>query len=657
MQKNTTHLFLALFVLFFLWIQQTEAQDVYFIRLPHSTSGKVTQNTRLLATEDTLQLPFFDNFNFHESDKQPLLSLWKTKSGVYVNNHYPVNQPEFNVATFDGLNAKGQAYNWVEALINNNLSKSGVGDVLISKPIDLSRFKDTSKIGLSFIYQLGAVDSGLFPLIGRGYLLKLYFLDKKGKYNLIFPTEKEDSLFQTYSTTTPFFDKFISITDSNYLYKGFRFKFEITGSTTSNLDMWSIDDVYLDSNRTNANVPDIGFSATPSSFLKTYHAIPFRHFKNSGLSFLKDSTYSIINNIALNDTLFIDPDTVSIEEVISGSFIQKNRSENNDFPNAGIIYPKTQFKLPFVLDKNNLMSQLNGLNQNSAVIKNTFKFKRNTFQFGTENDSISRITYLDQYYAYDDGTAEIAGGAGGENQYAQIATKYDLLEDDTLTTIYIHFPKYTYNHTGESVTIKVWKFLNNVDGAKKDSLLYTNFYNITYVDSLMYGFHAYRLDKDILLSKGSFYIGFEYTSPKRLYIGIDVSNNSMNKCYTNLNYNGWSQSFTQYFDIKGSLMIRPKFGTKKDLIQAIEERSSKNPSSSSAKISLFPNPSTNKITIESELPIQQIAIYSIQGLLIEEVKVKNTTSFEYHSNNLTDGIYLVKINTNKGSESVKFIKE
>lgn len=657
MSKLTKQLFLAFFVFFFLLENQSKAQDAYFIRLPNSTSGKTLKNTRQLATGDTLQLPFFDNFNFRENDNQPLLSLWQANSGVYVNNHYPVNQPEFNVATFDGLNAKGQAYNWVEALINNNLSKSGVGDVLISKPIDLSRYTDSSKIGLSFIYQLGAVDSGLFPLVGRGYLLKLYFLDKKGKYNLIFPTSIEDSILLTYKTTTPFIDKFIAIKDTNYLYKGFRFKFEITGSTTSNLDMWSIDDVYLDSNRVDANIPDIGFSSTPSPILKKYNAIPFRHFKNTGSTFLNDSTYSIINNIALNDTLFIDPDTVRIEEMISNTLIQEKRSENNDFPNAGIINPKTQFKLPFVLDKNNLQTKLNSLNQTSAVLKNTFKFKRNAFQFGTENDSISKTTYLDQYYAYDDGTAEIAGGAGGENQYAQIACKYDLLEDDTLTTIYIHFPKYTYNHTGENITIKVWKFLNNVSGAKADSLLFTNFYSITYVDTLMYGFHAYRLDKDILLSKGTFYIGLEYTSPKRLYIGIDVSNNSMSNCYTNLNYNGWSQSFTQYYDIKGSLMIRPKFGTKKDLIQAIHEPITRNKNSFENSFILYPNPTQGNITIESIEPIQQLSIYSIQGTLVESIETKAIKEYTYNTSNLEDGIYIVKINSISGTVSKKFMKE
>lgn len=75
------------------------------------------------------------------------------------------------------------------------------------------------------------------------------------------------------------------------------------------------------------------------------------------------------------------------------------------------------------------------------------------------------------------------------------------------------------------------------------------------------------------------------------------------------------------------------------------------------KLLLYPNPATQKATIEYDEPIQNILITSIDGRTIFS-KTLDTNSYEINLSNYKSGMYIVTIQTNNGNiYTSKLIKE
>jgi hypothetical protein len=69
----------------------------------------------------------------------------------------------------------------------------------------------------------------------------------------------------------------------------------------------------------------------------------------------------------------------------------------------------------------------------------------------------------------------------------------------------------------------------------------------------------------------------------------------------------------------------------------------------STLLELYPNPTTGKLTIDlKSIMINSIEITDLNGRVIESVNV-NTTAYNADLSALQNGVYLVKINTSKGS--------
>ena len=68
-------------------------------------------------------------------------------------------------------------------------------------------------------------------------------------------------------------------------------------------------------------------------------------------------------------------------------------------------------------------------------------------------------------------------------------------------------------------------------------------------------------------------------------------------------------------------------------------------------ISVYPNPAKSKIYIQTELNVINLTLYDAEGKLIIAQKSTNTINVEQ----LNKGLYLLKIETDKGSSSKKII--
>ncbi|TAF73827.1 MAG: T9SS C-terminal target domain-containing protein [Bacteroidetes bacterium] len=69
---------------------------------------------------------------------------------------------------------------------------------------------------------------------------------------------------------------------------------------------------------------------------------------------------------------------------------------------------------------------------------------------------------------------------------------------------------------------------------------------------------------------------------------------------------------------------------------------------------LFPNPANEELTIVSQENITYIEIYDTKGTLVQSKAVDNMPIFTQNVQNLTDGLYVVKINTSNGTEAKRF---
>ena len=77
------------------------------------------------------------------------------------------------------------------------------------------------------------------------------------------------------------------------------------------------------------------------------------------------------------------------------------------------------------------------------------------------------------------------------------------------------------------------------------------------------------------------------------------------------------------------------------------------------KISVFPNPANKTITISNSenINISEITIVDLNGRIIKTQKFSNISNIEISLTDLTSGIYLMNINTDKGIVTKKIVKE
>ncbi len=74
------------------------------------------------------------------------------------------------------------------------------------------------------------------------------------------------------------------------------------------------------------------------------------------------------------------------------------------------------------------------------------------------------------------------------------------------------------------------------------------------------------------------------------------------------------------------------------------------------EITVFPNPSSNKITIQGLISNTKISLYSLDGKLVKCLETKNESETTINISNLKRGVYIIAINNNSDSISRKIIK-
>jgi len=599
-RKFTCYLALTGYLLF---INMPAGSQEFLIPAPIAESGSQRHDSRLkTGILDTLDLPFFDDFSRNQGLPDP--GIWSDVY-VFINNSYPSDPVSLGVATFDAINNSGY--------LNGDSDIPFESDFLTSMPLNLD-YPAQNDTWLSFFYQPQGFGDEPEP---EDSLTVEFYSPVSSVWRSVWSAEGR--------SLAPFTQVWIQVDDTSYFHAGFRFRFKNYASLPksqsfpgydSNTDHWNIDYVYLDKGRsqTDTSIQDVSMITSLSSILKSYESVPWRHFPNAYLTEIQPSLkISYRNNdiITRNVTRFFE-----IRDLLSGSTpyslsggavnVEAGEKHEYEFP----------FNYPF--DENDDDSAIFSIRSFLVTDEDDYKW----------NDTITRYQVFNNYYAYDDGTAEAGYGISGEGAAgASLAYRFETFKEDTLRSVRMYFNRSLDNVSQVYFYLAVWENDPNTD--HPGNLIYSMpGYRPEYHNELN-KFHTYNFDT-LLVVSDIFYIGWIQTSNVLLNVGFDRNTNNRDNIFYSLGQDWFNTSFN------GSLMIRPVLGKKSAGSVYVNNLAFD-------ELRVFPNPASDFIRLElpsytGDFPFA-ISIFNLQGKLVYNITVKDE-NIPVHQ--LLPGMYLLR---------------
>lgn len=571
-----------------------------------------------LLRPTNLTLPFFEDFT--DYSPFPNADKWEQQY-VFVNNTMCINPVSRGVATFDALNEKGDLYPQ-----NTWPTDQFYADTLTSKPIDLSTHTVGDSIYLSFFYQ--SKGNGFAPKPTDSLILHL--LKSNGTWQHTWAINGNNG-------SDSFIQIMIPVTDTGYFNNQFRMRWINYATKSYSNSNWHLDYIKMDVGRTKNDtiLKDIAFSAEPYSILNDFYAMPFSHFKTNANSFLhtelvapmrNNGTNSINANVGYKAT--VDGSGVALGSATGTASMIALGVGNANFTmyNAGNYTPP--------------------VGNNRVVYNNEFYSNSQYAAESKVNDTILHQQIFDNYFAYDDGSAEKAyflklfGTAPG-----QTAIEYALYHADTLRGVAIRFAREVPQNTGKEFAIAVYKSI--AFGGGNDELIYQeDALYPAYVDSVD-KFTFYPFSQPQLLQAGTFFISIIQAAggtSDSLHIALDVNRVGANHRYFKVE-DTWESS-----ELDGALMVRPIVGAEVALSVDKVAKTSIIPS-----WNITPNPVVNELTVGFDEHLFIGGSYQIVDLtgkiLSTGMLVNKQQKIDVHG--MPTGLYLLRIITPDGMFQIK----
>lgn len=566
-----------------------------------------------IAAADTLSLPLFDDFSYYTGNPDP--NKWENKGGVYVNREYGLNPPSINMATFDGLNAAGMAY--VPYVYNR---VQGFADTLTSKPLALGHYTEPDSLYLSFYWQPAGV--GEAPTLADGNFIILQFKQPVTGYWINIWKQTPDTnyaLDQFYQHTLPL--------DSEYLYDGFQFRFMSYGSLHGSYDVWNLDYVYLDSNRTKGDTlyPDMALVSYPGSFLKRFKAMPYKQFFANWQNEIVDTLQVTAFN---HDSKTANPILMNNKP---GQAYFRDEYSNTQLDTFSVY--------AFAFGQKYTTINLNPPFSTMASMDMPLNVRYSITDTASEpliyqsNNNLYDSTVIKNYYSYDDNSYEGTYGLSGPG--AALAQRFDLNNPDTLTGMLVALVNFNRNYTGSPLIMTVWSdisFINNTEtilAAQDISIYYTSYEHLVY----------YEFDTPVPVSD-HFYIGYENDQSNDIHVGIDFNNARYDKVLIKLN-GAWLDSTANPYELYGVPLIHPiiggrdyvTWGTKKPL--------------ENFDCQVFPNPTSGQFVVLGAA--ENAYLQDLSGTTLQNFSFDTSEKHIINLNgNLQAGLYLLRIEGKNG---------
>ena len=528
------------------------------------TLGSITDSVQI-AADSTIYVEV-DTLTMIKDDN----SLW-VDNYAFINNDFPVNPITVGVATLDGLDNQGMPYDFTNSVAQ------GVADYFTSKPINLS-YQPLDSIYLSFFYEPQGY--GNYPDQDDSLVVEL-FSPVDREWHHAWATEGFDSVV--------FQQVLLPITDSIFLHNGFQFRFKNYATLSGALDHWHIDYVHLDSARTQNDTAftDVAFIDRAPSMLVEYEAMPWKHFLVDTTA-MKDSIFSLAYNY-----------TTDIKNTNYSFQVFENTSTIFNYPGYSDNFnPDTTYNFFGITDTFVFYST----NQDSAAFEIRHVLKTDANDLIKQNDTIRHEQKFYNYYAYDDGSAEVAYGINAK--YGKLAYQFNNKLKDTLRGVEMYFAPVINDVSEKEFMLSIWDDNNGKPG----NIIYQQQSTFTPVYlEFRNSFYSYLLDTILVIDTGNFYVGWEQLSSDMLNIGFDRNEDMHKKIFYNV-IGSWSQSIQN-----GCLMMRPMFG---DTVTVTSVKEIAN--NTENNFSIYPNPTSDFIKINTATNNSYSAkIFDLQGRFID----------------------------------------
>lgn len=628
---NSSIKIISILVLSCIGIHFSEAQ-VTVIDINKTVTAKnpsKKHRTARMEEDEPLTLPFWDDFSW--SRLVPDTTLWQKDSigMVEISPTNGINPPTFNVASFDGIRLNGTPYS-----TSFGDFESGDTDILTSRPIDLSGLTSAEKntVYLSFFYQKQG--NGEQPDDQDG--LRVEFLsitETDTTWQLAIPPSVIKGLEVT---DTDWHQIIHQVTGEEYFHNIFQFRIISTGRQTGPYDIWNIDYVYLNKGRNDNDTTfvDRAFSVPISVPFENFTSLPVNHYISSS-KLAQKIIKSRIHNLD------------SVSEVISGHFLGSVKyfdtsitdtvtfTAHNSILRADDLSltqpPPYSSKDVLALDTLDL-TQLNNTASYAEIKLKIFMNSRDNVPvdkgFAPDaffiNDTLETTYYLDDYYAYDDGTAE--KGAGVNREGDNIAVQFPFLGAKTsfLKGVDMYIPQVVGEaQHGKQIKINIWS--HGANGPSE--IISARYLTVPKIETLN-EFYRVEFSNPVVVTD-TFYVGWEQSSSDRIFVGLDKNINSGDKIWLNTS-NEWESNINQ---IEGSLMIRPYF----------EENATITSTDSfvDSTIKVYPNPSSRYFTIKAHT--FNITVLNLSGQVIHPIIDLENDVVKLDFSSYPSGIYILKI--------------
>lgn len=578
-----------------LFISSCSFGQLVQVPLEHRLNNSNAGTRRIELTP--LALPFWDDFSFTQESGFANDTLWEISKSARVSSGLSIDPPSVFSATFDGIDSVGKPYNLTDILAK------GRADRMISRKIrlDLVPQQERSTVFFSFYYQI----QGKGEAPDQDDNFSLWWLDNTGVWQKVFETGRSEN-----SDPSKFSYIILPVADEKFFHDKFQFRFQNFSRLSGPYDMWHLDYVYLNKNRTSSekSMPDRTVSSGLTSPFDGYHSIPLHHLKDvwpteslkpslrlfgllennfqpfrystiATIAQVKNST--ITENIVAveQDAVPVNPETGATE--IIEPFTILNLKLKEPFPGGQIDYDSdsVKVKIKFILDS-----------EDDNPLVYLPKYRPINF---LSNDTSSQEFSLAGYYARDDGEAEF--GAGLNQPGTELAYGFNLLypEPDTLVAVDLYFPQFG-DQSSQNLVFKIW------NGGPGGPVAQLHQQNLQVIRSTGNKFIRYRLSEPVIVS-GKFFVGWKQNSSAVIPVGLDKNTNTGSEMYYNVT-GTWEQNTL----IEGSLMIHPVFGSGNGTV--INNIKSDN------RTSIFPNPSDGRFFIPGNSG--GIRIYDTSGRLM-----------------------------------------
>lgn len=608
--KLSSSFFLAVFTCFSLLAQTPKEELIGISERPYSPAPAI----KMKKSASSLQLPFFDDFSYNLN--RPVDSLWMDDN-VYVNQTFATSPPTLGIATFDGLDRYGLAYE-VENV------NQGMTDILTSRPIDLSNTQDS--VYLSFFWQA----AGLGEQPENGDSLAVHFHDRDTSWNYAWSVSGVDS--------TGFEQAMIPITDSLYLQDSFQFRIVAYGSLAGSFDIWNIDYVRLDDERNFDDITftDPAFTRPHPSLLRDYESIPWFHYNSIiaddqnkqqlNLHYRKNRSNTRTDNLPMELKIY----QISHDGVILDAGNGDVTADNGHPLNT---------EIEFIQELNDFTPD--PFPSDEFVINSYMTYGLSGVGTPTTNDTIRKEQVFSNYYAYDDGTAERAYQVA-DNSGGFIVSRYRIFADnnpqnDVVKGLYIYFLPAEFNAEDNEFKIVIYEDNDGIPG----NLLYESDSVYTPQYSATNFYIPYQMDKGGFQVSGNVFMGIKQIKNKRLPIGFDKNNVGRTQTfYGNNTASGLFQSFA-----KGTIMMRPYLS-----YDPADLSTPDNPVAEKINVGVYPNPASERVWIDFDEQEKNL-VYSLMdlgGRLLQSGKV--SAEIEFNSK-INTGIYILKIEDPAGGKS------